>query len=421
MASNQELRVLGSTLAEIQDHLLLTHVRAPTSERLAAIYQARARKALAARRLARSRPLALVGLAAAAWLALSLRGRPLGFVVGASKAPGQLGVWVAARASETTPLAFSDGSRVLLSAGAQARVVSTSEHGARVVVERGTVRSDVVPRANNDWFVVGGPFEIHVTGTSFDAGWEPEQQALRVAMYEGHVVIRADCLGLPRSLGKGESVTLSCDTERAPNTLEGTSPVAPAPAVPAAPPPRASTPRVAAQTRDAPAFVMPDSSALNAPEPALSWGELAQQGNYKAALSAAEQTGFDDACRTLSASQLLELGTTARLAGSVPRATSAYSAVRRRFPGSDSAASAAFHLGQMAFDGAGAYAEAHQWFAAYLSERPTGAFAAEALGREMEAAQRAGDLRAAQATASSYLTRYPAGAHAKMAKSLLNP
>lgn len=450
MASNQELRVLGRTLGEIQDHVLAERVRPPTSDRLAAIYQARARQTVTARRLARSGALGLVAVAAAVLLALSFRPRPLGFVVGAAKAPGELGVWVAAAAPETTPLTFSDGSRVLLSAGAQARVLSTNEHGARVAIERGTARCEVVPRSKNDWFVVGGPFEIHVTGTSFDADWEPEQQALRVTMYEGHVAIRANCLAAPRSLGKGESVTLSCARPSASNAANATgvanamnatsatnSALAPVPAVAS---PLAGTTsflvgsstasRGAPQLGHGSAAPAPGEPATNdtnetsppsAPEPAPSWRELARQGKYKAALSAAEQAGFDDACRTLSASDLLELGTTARLAGSRARANTAYVAVRRRFAGTDSAATAAFHLGQLAFDSAGAYAEAKQWFAAYLSERPAGALAAEALGRQMEAEQRSGDLVAARATASSYLTRYPAGAHARLAQSLLSP
>ena len=87
----------------------------------------------------------------------------------------------------------------------------------------------------------------------------------------------------------------------------------------------------------------------------------------------------------------------------------------------DAAVTAAFHLGQLAFDGAHAYADAHRWFTAYLAERPGGALASEALGRTMEAEQRLGDLAAARETARRYLARYPAGAHANLANSLVAP
>jgi len=152
--------------------------------------------------------------------------------------------------------------------------------------------------------------------------------------------------------------------------------------------------------------------------PGPSWRAWARLGGYKEAVAAAESEGFDALCGTLSLGELLELGTTARLAGRTARAREAYSAVRARFAGTDGAPTAAFHLGQMAFDGAQSYSEAHLWFAAYLNERPAGALAAEALGRTMEAEQRLGDLDAARATASKYLRAYPAGAHVRLARSL---
>jgi TolA-binding protein len=363
----------------------------------------------------------------------SLRARPLDFVVGQARAPGRLGVWLAATPSQQTPLAFSDGSRMLLHAGTQARVVSTSEHGARIVIERGMTRSDVVPRPNSDWSVIGGPFEIRVTGTSFDADWQPEQQTLRVTMHEGHVIVRADCLAAPRALGKGESVALACPV---PGVAEASKPASSAWNAPLSS--SAATPAPSAEVAESRSRVTPRASEPANPLPPapavpaaatptaasarpVSFLELARQGNYKAALAAAEQADFDAACRTLSAAELLELGTLARLAGNPKRATAAYTALRQRFAGTDSAATAAFHLGQMAFDRAGDYAEAKQWFATYLGERPAGVLATEALGRKMEAEQRSGDLSAARSTAALYLSRYPAGAHARLATSLSSP
>jgi len=413
MASNQELRALGRALAELQDEALASRERRTTSESLAGIHRARTQRASSARRARRLRAVLGVASAAAALIALfSLRARPLDFVVGKARAPGQLGVWVASPPPEQTPLAFSDGSRMLLQAGAQARVISTSEHGARIVIERGSARSDVVPRPNNDWSVIGGPFEIRVTGTSFDADWQPEQQTLRVTMYEGHVIVRADCLAAPRALGKGESVALSCPLPSVADASRAAPSAVTAPhsssAVTVAPLPAATA--VAGAARPAAASKRPASFLV-----------LARQGNYQGALAAAERADFDGVCRTLSAAELLELGTLARLAGNPKRAATAYSALRQRFAGTDSAATAAFHLGQMAFDRAGAYAEAKQWFATYLGERPAGVLVPEALGRKMEAEQRSGDLSAARSTAALYLSRYPAGAHARLAASLSSP
>jgi TolA-binding protein len=237
------------------------------------------------------------------------------------------------------------------------------------------------------------------------------------------VLIRSECLSAPHPLSKGESIALSCATQNSASDSRPTPAVAAASAAPA---PALLTLSASARRLSAPTSSSAEPTATSVPatpEAAQgpSWRDLARQGKYEAALNAVETTGFDEACRTLPADELLELGTAARLARRTERANAAYSAVRGRFAGSDSAATAAFHLGQIAFDSAGAYAEARKWFGIYLSERPAGGLATEALGRQMEAEQRMGDLIAARATASSYLSRYPLGAHARLAQSLLAP
>jgi transmembrane sensor len=426
VAIARKLDALGRTIAEMQDAALATRSGVGPTERLADVHREHARRAAARQgvSLRRSLSLAVAALATAAvFLLWFSHEQALEFTVGPSMKEaerGELGVWVSAPAKEPSVIAFSDGSKVRLTAGAQARVVSTSEHGARVVVERGSVRADVVPRARNDWWVIGGPFEIHVTGTSFDARWEPEHESLHVTMYEGHVEIRAECLPRVRSLSRGESAVIECPRgelavtapKPSPSAESVSVPLLAAPAAPAAPAatrPSARPERGRATASDIPPLAAP------------SWNAWARLGSYKEALTAAEREGFGSLSATLSLGELLELATTARLAGNAARATEAYSAVRSRFSGTDGAATAAFHLGQLAFDGARSYAEAHRYFTTYLRERPSGALAAEALGRLMEAEQRLGDLTAARATATVYVQRYPAGAHARLAKSLLVP
>jgi TolA-binding protein len=420
MALSGKLSALGKTIAELEDEALGARKRPSTKERLTAIRRAGAQKRVLRRHLSVGGPFALAGiLLGVLVVALFSRRASLNFVVGPAKDAGELGAWVSAPAQEPRSIAFSDGSRVRLTAGARARVVSTTEHGARVVLERGSARVDVVPNGGNDWRVIGGPFEVHVTGTSFDAEWEPEHEVLRVTMYEGHVEIRGGCLSHVRALSGGDSATISCATTNAANAVSV-----------ATPSPAAATATVPVHTR-APLTSAPGSrkgaapEATNAPEPRAgstpSWRALARPGSYKESLAAAESEGFGALCTTLSLEEMLELATTARLAGNLARANEAYLAVRARFPGSDGAAAAAFHLGQIAFDGARMYADARRWFTTYLSERPSGALAAEALGRSMEAEQRMGDLSAARATAIAYLQRYPTGAHVRLARSLLEP
>ncbi|HET7539070.1 MAG TPA: FecR domain-containing protein [Polyangiaceae bacterium] len=417
MASNRELSAIGRTLAEVQDEALQSRARPPVSATIAAIYQARARRERRLRRLSRLGYGAGAAALAAAVMLFVLRPRALDFTVDDGARLGQLGVLVTAPGAGARSLSFSDGSRVQLHAGAQARVVSSNEHGARVVIERGVVRADVVPRKNNDWSLFGGPFEIHVTGTSFESGWDPQRQQLFVKMHEGHVLVSAECLSGARALSAGQSGTFSCISE--PNTAAVQEPVPAAQTTPAAAPAAAGLPALSARPEPR---LSTNTAPTGAPPTSLpTWRELSALGDYAGAFAAAEREGFERLCQTLSTAELLELSNMARLAGHAERANAGYAAVRARFPGSESAASAAFHLGQLAFDGAHDYRAARRFFALYLSECRNCALAPEALGRRMEAEQRQGELELARATARLYLERYPKGAHARLAESLKQP
>jgi len=409
--ANRELSSLGRTLAEVQDEALKSRARPAVSATIARIYQARARRERMKRRLSRLAYGAGAAVLAAAVMLVAMRPRALDFKVDDGAGLGQLGVLVSAPSARERSLRFSDGSRVQLRAGAQARVVSSNEHGARVVIERGVVRADVVPRENNDWSLFGGPFEIHVTGTSFDSSWDPLRQQLFVKMHEGHVLISAECLSGTRALGAGQSGTFSCIHE--PTATPGHEPLPAAPATPTPVPLPAINLHPEPRTSSAPSSTPPARLP--------SWRELSALADYAGAFAAAEREGFEQLCETLPAEELLELASTARLAGHLERAHTGYSAVRRRFAGSERAARATFHLGQLAFDGSHDYQAARRFFAAYLAECQNCALAPEALGRRMEAEQRQGALDLARASARLYLERYPKGAHARLAESLKQP
>jgi len=235
-------------------------------------------------------------------------------------------------------------------------------------------------------------------------------------MLEGHVLVSAECLSAKRALKAGESGTFSCVSE----PVAESTPMPPPTATP--PSPVAAVAAMSArpvQSHPGTSSVSPsvELPAMRAP----GWRELSASGDYAGSLAAAEAQGFERLCEMLPSSELLELASTARLAGRFERANTGYAAVRRRFAGSENAASAAFHLGQLAFDGSHDYRAARRSFAAYLSECQGCALAPEALGRRMEAEQRLGELELARASASLYLERYPKGAHARLAQSLKEP
>ena len=89
-------------------------------------------------------------------------------------------------------------------------------------------------------------------------------------------------------------------------------------------------------------------------------------------------------------------------------------AARRRF-GASGATS--FLLGKIAADQLRSPGEAIQWFETYLRERPRGPLAEQALGRILELEQHGASGAAA---ARRYLTRFPRGAYAALARRVLD-
>jgi len=100
------------------------------------------------------------------------------------------------------------------------------------------------------------------------------------------------------------------------------------------------------------------------------------------------------------------------------RARDAYLAARDKIPGGGRSA---YGLGLTAFDREGDYARAAYWFGVYLDEQPAGELRREAAARLFEAWQAAGDRDKARAAASRYLTDYPSGTQAALARSLADP
>jgi transmembrane sensor len=357
----------------------------------------------AGRRLAAVVALSFAGAAAAGFWFYS---RPLSFEVGGTGVTAGLSVPIAAERGESVPLRFSEGSSVVLLPGGRVRVLGTQATGAHVLLESGAIDVAIThqEREKADWRFDAGPLSVAVTGTKFRLAWSPRQQRFTLALSEGSVSVSGSCVPGTRSVRAGEQLELTCGVAE---------PLAAVPAADAGP---------ATQATSAPA-----DSALHAPLPSNTaaappekgWRELLQQGEFAAALAAAERADFEAVCRTASQAELLALADAARLGGDLSKATFALNALRRRFPRSANAAAAAFSLGRIAFERRGAYAEASRWFATYLEEAPNGPLMGDAVGRLMEARQRQGDLAGARADAARYLARFPKGPYASVAKRLL--
>jgi transmembrane sensor len=418
----RRLSDLGTMLAREQDERLRQVDLSEGRERL---LRASAR-GLRPRRVTAAGAASALALAAAILLFFFTRPDPLRFSVGSEPLPGSVGAWIAAPEKAALPLHFSDGTELRLEPDARARVVEVEALGARVVLEKGQLAAAVIHREKSRWTVNVGPFEVLVTGTRFNVSWAPESETFRLELQEGSVVVSGPLLDDRRTVTSGQTLSVHCKEGRLElstkaslstppsGAVDGSSAAARAEPVPSAFAPSQSA-RAQAAASGAP--VAPLASAAEAPRP--SFRELAKSGKYEEALRAAEEEGFTDLCERASAGDLLALADAARFAGKPARAAEALNALRRRFSGSGQAATAAFHLGRMAFDSRGAHAEAARWFSTYLAEQPGGALAREAEGRLMECREKMGDTAGAREAARRYLDAYPGGPHAEKARSLL--
>jgi len=357
--------------------------------------------------------LAALGLAAALALLtlfVSLRAEPtMSFQVDARS--GRANDQIAALRIPVE-LSFSDGTRFTLGSSTRAHVISLQQHGAQIALESGSLDANVVHTGVSAWSLSAGPFSVRVTGTKFSLSWDPDHERFSIRVTQGSVAVAGSVIGAERPVRTGETLVVSVPDHRL--QLSNDQPAAAS---------QQSATEIEAPAASALPSAAETSAAVPSAEPgarsASAWRKLALEGKLREAYASADATGFDNACDAANASDLLLLGDAARLAGRSDRVNEALLQLRRRFPKDPRSAAAAFMLGKVAFDRGGGDRSAANWFAASLREQPNGALAREAAGRLIEALQRAGDSAGAERAAKDYLTWYPDGPHAALARSLL--
>ena len=369
--------------------------------------------------------------------------RPLAFTAGNS--PGLVQAWIAAPEGNSMPLQFADGSAFQISPKSRVRVVDTSRDGARLAIERGEIHAEVVHRPHGSWWIIAGPYSVHVTGTVFDVKWDPANEQFAIAVSNGSITVTGPIAGSARPVAAGYRLVADLPQSRLEVMTIESSPrreVASGAAEPFAGRQGSDAGLDAGDTEGGATTsgrIHPESSGQGGVKDRVprednrnstrenadslqqisEWQQLAKAGKLKQAFASAEKLGFATVCETADPSDLLILGDAARLAGRPERATSALLALRRRFPNDSRRAASAFALGKVAFDQRRAYAEAAKWFALSLKEQPRGSLAQEASGRLVEAWRNSGDARRAKDAARIYLSQYPDGPHARLARTLL--
>jgi TolA-binding protein len=352
-------------------------------------------------------------LAAAAFAVVWLLSSTIGFRTAAGD--GQAGAWLATTSAGELPITFSEGTELVMGADSRGRVDALTRSGASFLLERGEVRAHVVHRARTHWRFLAGPFEVEVTGTVLGVDWDPARERFAVHVDEGAVVVRGPSVGAPQVVRAGEQcvVDLPARTTHI-SPIEAPSAAAAAP-VASARPADAGPEEPAEGVAAAPASPSPSGGpAAPRAAPAVTWSKLEERGDYDAAYTAARAAGLAAVLRASSADELLRLAQVARLSGHRDTEREALVTCRRRFPGTERAAVAAYELGRSSSP-----SEASSWFDTYLGEQPSGPLAREAAGRLVEARASAGDDRGAREAASRYLARYPDGPHAPLARRVL--
>ena len=381
-----------------------------------------------------------LALAAAGALLLPVLRRPAAVALTLRVEGGVLaeGGYVRAGAADSEPrLRFSDGTEVSLSRASRARVADTDGDGARVLLEDGRARAQVVARARSRWIFDAGPCRVRVTGTRFDMHWSAAHQVLEVALYQGSVTVEGPpaVAGVPMRAGQRLVMDVRGGTVRFGEIAggdqglgqdeEGTAP----PAVTPTPTPADDRGARAAEPAEEPAEAK--TAVERTPRAAAplqrddGWTGRVLAGEFRGVIREARRRGMEEVLRRESAGNLMALADAARYAGSARLAARALTQVRGRFPDSAPAHRAAFLLGRLAEDQDGDLARALDWYRIYLADADgdpgADAFRAEALGRQMTATLRLQGVARAQPLATAYLRRYPRGAYAKVARTIVAP
>jgi len=346
-------------------------------------------------------PLGFAASVAAGAAGLWLWTRAFTFQIGETR-EGRIGDVIEAEDGHVVPVSFSEGSRLELRDGGRIRVLSVEAGATRVLVEDGVVDASIAHRqtGRTKWEFDAGAYRVTVNGTKFRMDYDAGSQALRVSTQEGQVTVTGGSLQNPAVVAAGQSLASAPSQDEEPVAERE-----PGPAVSAAPIAPSALP------------VEPAARAARG-EP---WQELLAAGRLREALRAAERADFEQVCETATVKELLALAEAGRSFGPSKRAVTALSALRRRFPRSPDASTAAFKLGRIALEKEGAYSRAASWFETYLREQPNGPLMGDAFGRLMEARLKSGDKPGARAIAEQYMRRFPAGPYAAEARDILSP
>lgn len=360
---------------------------------------------------------------AAAALLLYIDTKPLTFALsGGHLSPNQE---VVADGEHESALRFSDGTQVALSSRSEAKIQAITAHGASVRLGRGRATAAVVHRPRARWYFLAGPFQIEVVGTNFSVDWQPQDERLELTMHNGKVRVTGPLVPDETFLTQGQRLLVSKADLRITNIMDDvaqpTLAEAPAPAAVAPPPGAARVEPPGTQATNGERLSKASRGTRGKSPSIVDVAQLVAKGSYAQALAHVQANGLSTFLERAPSHDLAALAEAARYEQNVDVARASLQAQRQRFARTRAGSEAAFHLGRLAEDVDNMPARAAEWFGLYLREQPTGRFASEGLGRQMVATSRMGDRAAARALAQEYVSRFPQGTYATVARQLAAP
>jgi transmembrane sensor len=369
--------------------------------------------------------LGATGLIAAHGIRAVYSERPIEYQLAGSSNIAPVGQYVAPTTQEPLALKFSEGSVVELKPGARARVARTTVHGATVLLETGGAKVDVVHRPVTDWTILAGPYTVHVTGTAFQLDYESSSQRFELSMKSGAVNVEGPGLAHPVQVKGQEHFVHYVGEPR----FEHRNAVS-----------------VQSAKHEPEAAVQPSSSALNVAdavqaeldrlnkhafssrekanrasgaESQVGWAAEVARGEYASVFRKANEKGWGQVLTQANQADLVAVANAARFMGRVTASREALEAIRRRFKGTYAAHSATYLMGRLTEPSSPR--EAIGWYLQYEREAPGGPLLAEAAGRRLLMVQAVGDRSGAERLAHEYVTRFPDGPYAGVARKIALP
>jgi hypothetical protein len=281
---------------------------------------------------------------------------------------------------------FTDGTTVAAANRMAVQVEDVAIDEPRVRINQRLAHVHVVHRPRRHWTFLAGPFQVLVTGTTFDLGWDPAPETLSLRLVEGSVTLSGPHVpGGSLAVRAGERVEVALGTGQM--TVESDHR-----AVPSVAATKPALPRDTHDLVESPPSIAPTPSAPPAavrhPAHDASWGDLIRRGQFQQVIDQARARRWSDCAARCSGEELRALGDAARYLNRLALAERAFQALRARGTGSAEGTAAAYLLGRT-FEAGKRWTAADRWYAQYLLEAPGGAFAVEASsGRRRVAAQR---------------------------------